>query len=115
MTNSSNGVTTKLRIAVTFIADRLKEAGFSERPNSRGRVSNLAPDIYVKAVAEKVGVTVTHMSRIITGQSRPGMGIAIKLADLAKCSVDDVLAIYNARVEAMTNSTHSPPASPPRT
>jgi Tfp pilus assembly protein PilW len=45
MSTSPHDLTTKLRIAVAFIADRLKDAGFSERPNSRSRVGDLAPDI----------------------------------------------------------------------
>ena len=79
------------------LALAMKRAGL-KRPNTRGRKSELAGDLYVRGAAEVIGITVTHMSRIICGRVRPGMEIAVRIKDFAGCSIEDVLAVSTARL-----------------
>lgn len=86
-----------LQEASGFIAHKLQAAIGIERPTLRGRRSTVARELYVRGAAAALDITVTHMSRIITGRSRPGMQLARKIAELAGCSVDDILSISEAR------------------
>ncbi len=51
----------------------------------------------MRGAAIELGITVTHMSRVITGRSCPGMDLARRIASLADCSIENILAVSSAR------------------
>lgn len=87
-----------LREAAAFLSGQLSKALGSERPSRRGRKSDLAGELYVRGAATALGITVTHMSRVITGRSCPGMDLARRIASLADCSIENILAVSSARI-----------------
>lgn len=93
-----------LREASGLLAEKLNRVLTIRRPNRRGRKSDLAGDLYVRGVAESLGITVTHMSRILTGRSRPGMALASRIADFAHCTIEDILAVSSARAREQIHS-----------
>ena len=86
-----------LKQAAGYLAKCLNSSIGLQRPNRRGRKSDLAGELYVRGAAEALNITMTHMSRIITGRSRPGMELASRMSKLANCTIEDILAISNAR------------------
>ena len=86
-----------LEEAAGFLAHRLQNAIGVDRPTRRGRRSKVARELYVRGAAVALDITVTHMSRIMTGKSRPGMQLARRIAALADCTIDDILSISAAR------------------
>lgn len=87
-----------LTAASTRLALCLASKMVSSRPSRRGRKSLYAGDLYVKGAAQELGITVTHMSRLLTGKQRPGMELATRIAEFAECSIEEILAVSRARV-----------------
>ncbi len=93
-----------LHDAARYLADCLSVAITTTRPSRRGRKSELAGDLYVRGAAEALGITVTHMSRIVTGRSRPGMDLASRISRLSGCTLEQVLAVSSARAHELGQS-----------
>jgi DNA-binding XRE family transcriptional regulator len=48
----------------------------------RGRRSILFPDLNITATAERLGITKSHLAKVLTGQNKPSLALAKKLADV---------------------------------
>ena len=48
---------------------------------TRGRRSKLFPDLNITATADKLGITKSHLAKVLSGKNKPSFELAVKLAD----------------------------------
>lgn len=60
---------------------------------TRGRRSKLFPDLNITATAAKLGVTKSHLAKILSGANRPSLTLAKKLADALQKDLTFVVAL----------------------
>lgn len=52
------------------------------KTGGRGRRSALFPDLNITATAENLGITKSHLAKILSGKSMPSMKLALKLTEV---------------------------------
>lgn len=70
----------------------LREPDEKER---RGRRNSEFPTINIRATAAKMGVTESHLSRLLTRKTRPSFRMAIKLANAFNITLEQIERIYD--------------------
>ena len=63
----------------------------------RGRRHALAPEINITETAAKIGITKSHLSKILSGLNRPSLPVAINMSHVLGCTVEDVLKLYRPK------------------
>jgi len=61
---------------------------------TRGRRSRLFPDVNISATAAKLGVTKSHLAKVLSGENRPSVELAQKIAEALGVEITYVLALY---------------------
>lgn len=57
----------------------------------RVKIARIRADLTQEALAEKAGLSVTHMSNIETGNTKLSLPMAVSLANALSCTVDEFL------------------------
>ena len=66
----------------------------------RGRRSILFPDINITATADRLGITKSHLAKVLTGQNKPSFELAKKIADVLQVDLAFV-ALLSHNVDAV--------------
>jgi DNA-binding XRE family transcriptional regulator len=56
-------------------------AAVQHRDGARGRRSALFPDLNITATAKELGITKSHLAKILSGRNKPSLDLAQKIAD----------------------------------
>jgi plasmid maintenance system antidote protein VapI len=62
---------------------------------NRGRRSLRFPHLNITATARELGITKTHLSKVLSGQSRPSIKLALQLTGVLKRDLLYVISLYN--------------------
>lgn len=62
---------------------------------TRGRRSKEFPDLNITATAKALGVSKSHLAKVLAGFHRPSVSLAVRLADVLGKDVMYVIALYN--------------------
>lgn len=60
---------------------------------TRGRRSRLFPDLHITATAAKLGITKSHLAKVLAGQNRPSLDLAKRIADALQKDLTFVVAL----------------------
>jgi transcriptional regulator with XRE-family HTH domain len=66
-------------------------------PGTSGRRPPNYPDLNFQAIGAALGISPTHVGRILNGVSRPSMRVAERLAVLMGWSIDQINKLYNRK------------------
>lgn len=69
--------------------------GAVQHEGTRGRRSTRFPDLNIGATAERLGITKAHLAKVLGGDSRPSMALALKLANVLNKDLPFVASLYN--------------------
>lgn len=69
---------------------------------TRGRRSNRFPDLNITASAKKLKITKAHLAKVLSGQSRPSISLAIRLAEMLGKDLTFVASLFNNEEAAKT-------------
>lgn len=72
----------------------LGELGVQRAGSTRGRRSLQFPDVNISATARKLGITKSHLSKVLLGVHRPSMDLAIAIADALGKDLYWVASLY---------------------
>ena len=76
--------------------------------DKRGRRNPARPDLHVSAVAEKLGISTSYLSRLLNGYiEHPGLELSLRLAPALGVSVEElpkVLREYRRKREQVQNT-----------
>jgi len=61
---------------------------------TRGRRSGQFPDLNITATAARLGVTKSHLAKVLTGVNRPSIELAVRLAAALGKDVNYVIGLY---------------------
>jgi DNA-binding XRE family transcriptional regulator len=73
-----------------------------------GRRSTRFPGLNITATAAKLGVTKSHLAKVLSGINQPSISLALKLAEVLGTSLDVVIGLHQGRTVA------PPPQSKPK-
>jgi len=59
-----------------------------------------APHVYLAGFAEELGVTSSHLSRIMRGKGNPSLQLAIRLANKLGMSIDELARAVGAQARS---------------
>lgn len=62
---------------------------------TRGRRSRSFPDLNISATASRIGVSKSHLSKILAGGTRPSVDVAVRLAAAMGVDVATVIDLYH--------------------
>ena len=60
---------------------------------TRGRRSRLFPDLNITETAKKLGITKSHLAKVLAGQNKPSLDLAKKIADALQKDLTYVVAL----------------------
>ena len=64
------------------------------RAGDLGRRSEIFPDLNITLTAEKLGVTKSHLSKVLEGVNRPSVELAVKVALMLGKDLNFVVGLY---------------------
>lgn len=73
------------------------ESAVQHGEEPRGRRSNLFPDLNITATAERLGITKSHLAKVLKGQNRPSIELAQKIADALGKDLQFVASLFHNR------------------
>lgn len=68
--------------------------GAVQHSDTRGRRSTTYPDLNIGATARLLGVTKGHLAKVLAGENRPSIKLALKISVALGISLTDVIALY---------------------
>jgi hypothetical protein len=77
----------------TVIEERGELAVLHAGP-ARGRRSTEFPDLNITATAQRLGITKSHLAKVLSGSNRPSIELALRIADVLGKDVTYVIALY---------------------
>jgi plasmid maintenance system antidote protein VapI len=63
----------------------------------RGRRSAKFPDLNISATADRLGITKSHLGKVLAGTSRPSAELILRLAEVLDQDANYVLSLYKSR------------------
>jgi transcriptional regulator with XRE-family HTH domain len=76
----------------------LGPCGVARQPGQAGRRSPRFPDINISATARQLGVTKSHLSKVLLGLHRPSMKLAMGIAAALQKDIYWVASLYKSPV-----------------
>ena len=65
--------------------------------DTRGRRSRDFPDLNITATARRLGVTKSHLAKVLAGQNRPSIDLAMKIAEALGKDLNYVVGLYKSK------------------